>query len=170
MSAVRRSLPILAGLVLLACASYGPGPPIGGAAVDPGADFPAYRTFDFLPIPAGVPSVLPSLGYFGLEGAIARGFSDVGVVRSIGGDPAVLVAYHAGGRPVDVQAWGYRTGPGAIVQVADVPSTCLVVDVVDAGSRVLVWRGIATDALVSPDGVDPAVRQMFRQWPVPRAP
>jgi hypothetical protein len=170
MSAVRRSLPLLAGLVLFACASYGPGPPIGGAAVDPNADFSTYRTFDFLPVPAGVPSVLPSLGYFGLEGAIARGFSDVGVVRSIGGDPAVRVAYYAGGRQVDTQAWGYRIGPGPVVQVADVPSTCLVVDVVDAGSRVLVWRGIATDALVSPDGVYPAVRQMFQQWPGPRAP
>jgi hypothetical protein len=170
MVAARRSLPLLAGLVLCACASYGPGPPVAGAAVDPGADFSMYRTFDFLPVPAGMPSVVPSLGYFGLEGAIARAFSDVGVVRSIGGDPAVVVAYYQGGRQADTQAWGYRTGPGPLVQVVEVPSTCLVVDVVDAGSRVLVWRGIATDALVSPDGVYPAVRQMFQQWPGPRGP
>jgi hypothetical protein len=170
MSLVRRSLPLLAGLALFACASYGPGPPIGGASRDAGADFSSYRTFDFLPLPAGTAPISASLGYFSVEGAIAQGFGDVGLVRSIGGDPSVLVAYFAGGRQVDVQAWGYRTGPGPLVQVSDVPPSCLVVDVVDAGSRVLVWRGIATDALLSPQNVAPAVRQMLQQWPGPRAP
>jgi hypothetical protein len=170
MSVARRSLPLLAGLALLGCASYGPGPPVGGAAMDAQADFSGYRTFDFLPVPPGTAAVAASLGYFGVEGAIARGFGDVGVVRSIGGTPSVLVAYYAGGRQVDVQAWGYRTGPGPLVQVAEVPSTCLVVDVVDAGTRVLVWRGIATDALVSPQNLQPAVQQMFQQWPGPRSP
>jgi hypothetical protein len=56
-----------------------------------------------------------------------------------------------------------------VVEVIDVPSSCLVVDMIDAGTKVLVWRGIATDALLSPEAVDPAVRQMLQGWP-PRGP
>src|SRR5512137_701215 len=84
--------------------------------------------------------------------------------RSISGSPDLLVAYHQGGRQVDGTAWGYRTAGNPVVEVVDVPSSCLVVDMIDAGTKVLVWRGIATDALLSPQAVDPAVRQMLQGW------
>jgi Domain of unknown function (DUF4136) len=149
---------------LLGCASY-PSVPDGGAAFQAGTDFSSYRTFDFVSVPPGAARLAASLEYFGVDGVLARDLSAAGLARSIGGAPDLLVAYYQGGRQVDVTAWGYRTAGNPVVDVIDVPSSCLVVDLVDAGRGVLVWRGIATDALTSPQAVDPAVRQMLRGWP-----
>jgi hypothetical protein len=153
---------------LLGCASS-PSVPVGGATYQASTDFSSYRTFDFVPVPAGAARLTASLDYFGVDGVLARDLSAAGLARSISGSPDLLVAYYQGGRQVDVTAWGYRTAGDPVVEVVDVPSSCLVVDLVDAGTKVLVWRGIATDALLSPQAVDPAVRQMLQGWP-PRGP
>ncbi len=155
---------LVASVSLAGCATGG-GMPIGGSSYQQGADFSRYQTFDFVPVPAGGARIAASLAYFGIDGVLANDLGQVGLVRSIGGSPDVLVAYYQGGKPVDVTLYGYSTAGNPVIDVADVPSTCLVVDVVDAGSRVLVWRGIATDALVSTSSVDPAVRQMLQSWP-----
>jgi hypothetical protein len=149
---------------LLGCATY-PSVPVGGASYQDTTDFSSYRTFDFVPVPAGASRLVATLGYFEVEGVLARDLSAAGLARAIGGTPDLLVAYYQGGRQVDVTAWGYRTAGDPVVEVADVPSSCLVVDLVDAGRKVLVWRGIATDALSSPQALDPAVRQMLQGWP-----
>jgi hypothetical protein len=149
---------------LLGCASY-PTVPAGGASYQTGNDFSAYRTFDFVPIPPGLARIGATLDYFGVDGVLASNLSAVNLARSISGTPDLYVAYYQGGKQVDVQAWGYRTAGDPVVDVVDVPSSCLVVDLVDASRMVLVWRGIATDALTSPQAVDPAVRQMLRGWP-----
>jgi hypothetical protein len=149
---------------LLGCASY-PSVPVGGASYRSATDFSSYRTFDFVPVPSGLARVATSLDYFGVDGVLARDLSAAGLARSIGGSPDLLVAYYQGGRQVDVAAWGYRTAGDPVVEVIDVPSSCLVVDMIDAGTKVLVWRGIATDALSSPQAIDPAVRQMLQGWP-----
>jgi len=151
--------------LLVACATPGgPGVPV---AIDPGVDFNAYRTFDFVPIPASVTSAMsPSLGYFGVDRVLATDLATVGLSRSLGGQPDVLVAYFAGGTVVNTDAWGYASGSAAGISVLDVPASSLVVDVVDARMRKLVWRGVAEGALLGPQNVDPAVRQMLRSyWP-----
>jgi hypothetical protein len=149
---------------LLGCASS-PSVPVGGATYQTGTDFSSYRTFDFVPVPSGAARIAASLEYFGIDGVLARNLSAAGLARSIGGSPDLLVAYYQGGRQVDLTAWGYRTAGNPVVEVIDVPSSCLVVDMIDAGTKVLVWRGIATDALLSPEAVDPAVGQMLQGWP-----
>jgi hypothetical protein len=155
---------VLLAASLAACASY-PTVPVAGASYQTGTDFSSYRTFDFVPVPAGAARYGASLAYFGIDGVLDRNLSSAGLARSISGTPDLLVAYYQGGRQVDVTAWGYRTAGNPVVDVIDVPSSCLVVDLVDASTKVLVWRGIATDALVSPQAVDPAVRQMLQGWP-----
>lgn len=169
MPVTRRLAPLLLAAAC-SCASYGPPPPVAGVSFETGTDFSIYRTFDFLPVPPALATVAASLDYFGIDGILARDLNEVGLLRSLGGSPDLLVAYYQGGRQVDIGAWGYRAGPGTPVAVQDVPASCLVVDVIDAGSRVLVWRGIATDALLSRSSIEPAIRQMLQQWPGRRAP
>jgi hypothetical protein len=152
-------------LLLAGCATGGGGVPIGGASYQAGTDFSMYRTFDFVQVPAGLARIVASLDYFGVDGVLARELGQAGLARSIGGSPDLLVAYYQGGTQVDVAAWGYTTAGNPVVDVIDVPSSCLVVDLVDARRKVLVWRGIATDALTSPQSVSPAVRQMLLGWP-----
>lgn len=159
-----RAASALLAATLLGCATY-PSVPVAGASYQTGADFSSYRTFDFVTVPAGAERYAASLAYFGIDGVLDRNLSSAGLARSIGGAPDLLVAYYQGGRQVDVAAWGYRTAGNPVVDPIDVPSSCLVVDMVDASTKVLVWRGIATDALVSPQSVDPAVRQMLQGWP-----
>jgi hypothetical protein len=159
-----RTAALALAAVLLGCASY-PTVPVAGASYQTGNDFSAYRTFDFVPVPPGAARIAASLDYFGIDGILARNLSNVGLARSIGGSPDLLVAYYQGGRQVDVTAWGYSTAGNPVVDVSDVPSSCLVVDLVDASRKVLVWRGIATDALLSTATIDPAVRQMLQGWP-----
>jgi hypothetical protein len=159
-----RAPALLLAAALLGCASY-PTVPVGGASYQTGNDFSSYRTFDFVPVPAGAARVAATLEYFDLDGILASDLSTAGMARSISGAPDLLVAYYQGGRQVDVTAWGYRTAGDPVVDVIDVPSSCLVVDLVDASTKVLVWRGIATDALTSPQATDPAIRQMLQGWP-----
>jgi hypothetical protein len=151
-------------LAALGCATGG-GVPIGGATYQPGADFGSYRTFDFIPVPAGGSRIVATLDYYGVDGVLARDLGMVGLTRSIGGNPDLYIAYFQGGMQVDVRDWGYSTAGNPAAEILDVPSACLVVDVVDASKKVLVWRGIATDALASPQSIDPAVRQMLQGWP-----
>jgi hypothetical protein len=158
-----------AGLLLVGCATGG-GVPIGGASYQVGTDFSSYHTFDFFPVPPGGARIVATLDYFGVDGVLARDLGAIGLSRSIGGSPDLLVAYFQGGSQVDVAAWGYATAGNAGIEIQDVPSSCLVVDLVDATTKVLVWRGIATDAMSSPDSVDPAVRQMLQGWPGRRGP
>ena len=151
-------------LAVAGCASY-PTVPVAGASIQSGADFSSFRTFDFYPLPPGTARLVASLDYFAVEGALGRNLGQVGLARLLGGTPDLLFAYHQGGTQVDTAAWGYRTAGDPVVSVVDVPSTCLVVDAVDASTRVLVWRGIATDALLGPSALDPAIRQMLQSWP-----
>lgn len=138
---------------------------MGGASYQTGTDFSSYRTFDFFPVPPGGARVVETLESFGVDGVIARDLGTIGLARLMGGTPDLFVAYYQGGGQVDVADRGYSTAGNPVIDVIDVPSSCLVVDLVDASRKVLVWRGIATDALVSPQSVDPAVRQMLQGWP-----
>ncbi len=158
---------LLAALLVAGCASTG-GIPVGGASYQDSVDFSRFQTFDFLPIPPGGARIAATLDYFAVDAVLARDLGGIGLARQMGGRPDVFVNYFQGGQQVDLGAWGYGTAGNPVIAVIDVPSTCLVVDVIDASRRILVWRGISTDALVSPDAVDPAVRQMLQAWPAPQ--
>jgi hypothetical protein len=73
--------------------------------------------------------------------------------------PDFLLAYHTNVKErLDVQDWGYVYGPrgrfwGRDVTVTKYKEGTLVLDIVDARSKQLIWRGVAQGAL--PNNPDP---------------
>ncbi len=116
---------------------------------DPHVDFPAYRTFDWMPReqePSGDEPGLPSpftgrrIKRAALEALIDKGFE-----RSID-DPDFLVAYYVTYQTtetVDVYDRGYYRPPYA-GHVRSRTEGTIVLDFVDARTRELIWRGWGT--------------------------
>lgn len=161
---------VLAGCATPGGPGFGADPTlVGGAWTGPGVDLAAYATFDVVPVPPGAARRMdPSFASFAVDGAIASRLSGVGLARAISGSPDLLVAYWQGGTVGDVAAFGYSAGavPGAF-DVAGFPSSTLVVDLVDARTRVLAWRGAAAGALTSREAVGPALARLLPGWPPP---
>ena len=106
----------------------------------------------------------------------AEGFVEV----EPGANPDVLVAYHtsfSGELEITGNAtgWaGYRFGPGrsGSARVEEVVIGTLYVDIVNARTNTLVWRGIATkeiDANASPEkrekNINKAAEKLFKKYP-----
>ncbi len=104
----------------------------------------------------------------------ARGFARVEAASN----PDVLVAYHASfDRNLEITAsgfGGYRlAGPrSGTARVEEIVVGTLAIDMVDAQSRNLVWRGMATkelDAKASPEkkekNINRAAEKIFRNYP-----
>ncbi len=76
------------------------------------------------------------------------------------GEPDFLVAFHIGAQnKVDVTHYGYRYGPrgrwwGHRAEVHRYKQGTLILDIVDAGTKQLVWRGSARDAVRRPQDLD----------------
>jgi hypothetical protein len=100
-----------------------------------------------------------------------------------GGTPDVLVAYHAiFGRDVEVtgmsSGWGaYRWAPSrsGSARAQEILVGALVVDMVDARSRTIVWRGVASkdvDVKASPEkrekNINKAAEKLFQHYPPAR--
>jgi hypothetical protein len=95
-------------------------------------------------------------------------------------DPDLLVIYHMGlDRKVDVQDWGYSYPRypyggwyGGQVDVYEYDEGTLIVDLIDAESDQLVWRGTATkviDETASPEkreaNLNEVVTRLFADYP-----
>ena len=129
-----------------------------GSYVDRRVDFSIYRTWDWSAADA-LPTSDPRLDnnqffrdYF--EGAVERGFAARRLVRA-SETPDLLVHYHANiTRQVDVAAlereYQNCRGSGCYPSVIDYQAGTLIVDVVDARTDRLVWRGWAQHGM---DGV-----------------
>lgn len=104
----------------------------------------------------------------------ARGFSRV----EASGNPDVLVAYHASfDRDLEINAsgWGgYRfAGPrNGTARVEEIVVGTLAIDMVDAKTKTIVWRGMATkelDAKASPEkrekNINKAAEKIFKNYP-----
>ena len=188
---MKERLPLLAGVLLLACAS----PKVGHDAY-PDAPLALYRSFGILEAEARAEA--PEDPRFGplldrhTEDAIDAALRSRGYELRTGGEVDFLVSYANEVRheqryrssPVRVGV-GYGTylgsgvgvgtgmaGPSGVTSRSIVKGT-LVIDVLEASSRRVVWRGWAKDTL-SPDG-DPraeifaAVSEIFALFP-PAAP
>ncbi len=97
------------------------------------------------------------------------------------GAPDFLVATYVGQLSrIQVTDWGYGYGPraawyGGGVDVYQYEEGSLIVDIVDARSKRLVWRGTAT-AIVDPgatpeertERIQEAVAKVFKDFPPPR--
>jgi len=88
-------------------------------------------------------------------------------------NPDLIVTANGGMKEqTSYSAWGMRGiggGMGGITPEQNVSGT-LIVDLYDAKSQSLVWRGIAQNALSNNGGknqqmVAKAIQKMFKQWP-----
>lgn len=153
-----------------------------GADFAPTADFEPYTTFSFDEPddrPVGDPR-LENNPFFEdrLHAAIAAELAGRGIREGQPG-PALLVHHHAAVRDrvdvyeADARA-GYRTSEyGEGTQVVQYEEGTILVDIADAKTREVLWRGWAqfdigraiADADVLADAIEDAVRKMFRSFP-----
>jgi len=96
-------------------------------------------------------------------------------------NPDILVVFHVGTQDkIDVTDWGYTYqrygyggwGGGRQVDVYQYTEGTVIVDLIDAGSSQLVWRGSATktiDSNPSPErmekNINDAMAQVFKRYP-----
>jgi hypothetical protein len=169
---------IASAAMLAGCATLGV-----GSHTDRGLVWSKYKTFDWGAadaLPAGDPR-LDKDPYFQdrVEGAIEKAMAAHGFARSAASEqPDVVIHYHANvmkRRDVDQidRGSGYCSTTDCQPRINDYEAGTLVVDIVDAGSNVLIWRGWAQGSLEGVLGnrdrlrrrIDESVRQMFENLP-----
>lgn len=175
---LRATALVTAGLLLAGCATLRV-----SSHTDRGLVWSKYTTFDWGPadaLPVGDPR-LDKDPFFQdrVEGAIEKAMAAHGFARSGTSDrPDVLVHYHAHvTKRLDVdqidRAYGYCSTADCQPHVTRYEAGTLVVDIVDAASNVLIWRGWAQGSLEGVLGnrdrlrrrIDDSVTQMFETLP-----
>jgi hypothetical protein len=153
-----------------------------GAYVDRGLDFSRYRTFDWGiadELPTGDPR-LDENPYFNdrFMGAVERGLATRGLALTDAGSPDLRIHYHASvSRRLDASRldaeYGDCVGEGCPTGVVEYEAGTLVLDVIDARTDRLVWRGWARDSIEDVLGdrdrlermIDDAVARMLQRLP-----
>ena len=151
--------------------------------VDPALDATRYRTFDWGPadpLPVPDPRLDKSPFYQDhVQGAIEKQFQLKGYARADAGNQAdLLVHFHAViDRRIDVnridQEHGYCPDANCQPTVVEYEEGTLVLDVVDARTNRVIWRGWAQDTVEGKIDnedrlarqVDEAVRRMLARFP-----
>ena len=181
-----RARTILAAALLMCVHAVACAPIQVSSHVDRGRDFTRYRTYDWGPADALPPSdprfERNSFVQDHIHGAIERNMAARGFERAaVGETPDVRVHLHAvidrrlNVNQLDSRA-GYCIAGDCQAGLADYQQGTLVVDVVDAQTNRLVWRGWARDSV---DGVlenrdrlarkiEAAVRLMLERLPAAR--
>ena len=127
--------------------------------VDRDFEFARVRTFDWGPadaFPVGDPRLDKNPTFLDhLHGAVEKQLVARGYERVVTGRPQLLVHFHASvDRRLDVNAadarHGYCLDDGCRARGAEYEAGTLIVDVVDARTNRLIWRGWAQDSI---DGV-----------------
>ncbi len=134
---------------------------------DRDARFDGYRTYAWIDTPRMQAMQQATLFDRRLRSAVEDELGAKGLRPSDASEADVLVAYHAGVRErLDVQQWGYAARR---TDIREYKEGTLVIDVVDARSRSLVWRGTATGEMSKPDPsaekITDAVEKMFATFP-----
>ena len=148
-------LTILAAAAVAGCATL-----IVSSHIERGVNFADYLTYDWGPpdnLPVGDPR-LDNNPFFNdrLQGAIEKGLAARGYERvNTGVEPQLLLHYHASvNQKVDVykedHPYGYCYGDDCAARVVEFEEGTLILDIVDAATKKVVWRGWAQDAM---DGV-----------------
>lgn len=153
--------------------------------VERGLSFAPYRTYDWGP-PDSLPTGDPRLDkdpYFQdrVEGAFEKAMAARGLERSSGGTADLLIHYHASiTHRLDVnrvdRQFGYCAGPACDAGVTEYEAGTLVLDVVDARTNRVIWRGWARDAVEDALDdrdkmarlIDDAVTRMMATFPAVR--
>ena len=149
--------------------------------IERGINFSEYVTYDWGPpdnLPVGDPR-LDNNPFFNdyLQGAVEKKMAAKGYERAAGGQPDLLVHYHASvNQKIDVygvdSTYGYCY-QNCEPQYSNYEQGTLVIDFVDAKTKKVVWRGWAQDSM---DGiidnqqrlekqVDEGVTKMMMQLP-----
>jgi len=152
---------------------------------DPGTDFSVYQTYAWIRQQTNVSGnaqqaqAQSSLVGKRIMNSVDKVLAEKGM--RMADDPQLLVVYHTGVQDkVQVTDWGYGYGRyggwgygGGGVDVYNYQQGTLIVDLVDAASKELVWRGTAQGALAesnpSPEQmqkkIDNVVGKMFQKYP-----
>jgi hypothetical protein len=156
---------------------------------DPDTDFSGLRSYDWLPAPV-IKTGDPEVTYNSLiESRIRSSVNEILQARGYRlstESPDFLLAYHVN---IDNKesvtyindlygydpGWGYRGGwvfPRTEVMVTEYKQGTLVLDIVRAGNRQLIWRGVASDDVYADDTpadkqekIRAAVKEMLSQFP-----
>jgi Domain of unknown function (DUF4136) len=135
-------------------------------------DFSKLKTYDFAEQARGPndPLAVNPINDRRVHAALDSQLVAQGYTRDTTGKQDFLVAYHAATqRRLDVQEWGY--GPGRWgrrrIDVNEYTQGTLVVDVVDAATKELVWRGSATGTIEPKEAdkkIKKAVAKLMQQF------
>lgn len=151
--------------------------------VQAGVDFSRYRTFDWGPadgLPVGDPRLDDNaLFQDRVQGAIERTLALKGLEREEAGGADLLIHYHASvSQRLDVnrldREQGYCADEDCRGRVVEFEAGTLVLDVVDASTNRVIWRGWSQqqlDDLLGDDDrmrrtIEAAVGRMLNQLPV----
>ncbi len=147
---------------------------------DKDVNFARYKTFAWMATNAsredsGQPTLMNSaLTRKRIRAAIEREFAAKGLTLKPKG-PDMYITFHSAVKDkVDVERYGYRYGRWGQVWAVRTDlyrykEGAIVVDLIDATTRDLVWRGIAKDIIDSDDTpdeiVNESVQALFKEYP-----
>jgi hypothetical protein len=127
-----------------------------GSHMERGLDIARYRTYDWGPadaLPTGDPR-LDKDPFFQdhVQGAVERQLAARGLAQATSGAPELLIHYHASiTRRIDVsrvdRQYGYCYGDDCTPPVVEYEAGTLVIDIVDARTNKVIWRGWAQDGV-----------------------
>jgi hypothetical protein len=143
---------------------------------DPKAEYPRYKTWAWIaqqPGPEQAQAIRNPAVLGLVRAAVERELAARGLAAASGGEPDLLVAVHGFARDrIEVTNYGYASWHAPPMYASDVQvyrEGTLILDLVDARTKQLVWRGTATDSVTSTsqvrEVVDSAVREMLANYP-----
>jgi hypothetical protein len=161
------TLLIITSILLLSCCS-------GGTKVrfdyDRQEDFSKFKTYNFLPLPESLKSEANPNVIRRIEEGIALAMGDKGFDR-IDANPDLLIAIHTERQDkFDVNNWGYSYGSydhyyrgsgywgSSGMDVYKYQQGTLIIDIVKAADKEMIWRGVGSKALPQ----NPTVKQIDR--------
>jgi hypothetical protein len=155
---------------------------------DVNANFETYRTYDWIPQPDASPGSAQAAQQRNdlldkrIRNAVDNVFKDKGLSNDKNA-PDMLVVYHVGVQDkVQVTVWGYRYSDsywgygGREIDVYNYQEGTLIVDLVDAQTKQLIWRGAGSTAIddsnrspeKSDQTINKVVGKVFSQYPPKR--
>jgi uncharacterized protein DUF4136 len=165
----RRTVITLVLTCLLATAAYAQRVTTDSA---PGAPFASYRTFAWTPGTPSPVSLTEQRIHAGVNAQLqARGLMQVDA------NPDLYVATHVATHTVPQFIatgfgpwWGPGWGGGGVATMQSYTEGTLVVDLYDASTKKMVWRGVATGSVSSRPSrntrrLDRAIARMFERYP-----
>lgn len=138
---------------------------------DTDADFSAYKTFDWMPqetMSEGKPQAtqMSSLMETRIKRAVHDGMVGKGLAQAAA-DPDLLLAYHVGVDNItEIRRTGYGYGFENNVRTDHFQEGTFILDMIDAKTNKLVWRGIAEGVLEeypSPEKLEKSAKDMVQK-------